>query len=46
MAQIELPDRGQPLDISYLFRIARQLFYHLANDFGCNKVTSYQYANF
>jgi hypothetical protein len=25
MAQIELPDRGQPLDISYLFRIAQEI---------------------
>ena len=25
MAQIELPDRGQPLDISYLFRIAKEI---------------------
>jgi hypothetical protein len=25
MAQIELPDRGQPLDISYLFKIAKEI---------------------
>lgn len=25
MAQIELPDRGQPLDISYLFRVAQEI---------------------
>jgi hypothetical protein len=25
MAQIELPDRGQSLDISYLFRIAQEI---------------------
>ena len=25
MAQIELPDRGQPLDISYLFRMAQEI---------------------
>ena len=25
MAQIELPDRGQPLDISYLYRIVNEI---------------------